>query len=307
MYKRQTILGLVLEAFWKNGVGAVISSVCAFASLVIAHHLSLAGDTIEMMRAVLDSNFWLTTHVLTVTSGYTATFVAGFLAIIFIIRGMFTGSLDRSSAKSLVTMAYGILCFATLLSFIGTVTGGIWADQSWGRFWGWDVKENGALMIVIWNAVILHARWGGIVRERGLMGLAVFGNIVTSWSWFGVNMLGIGLHSYGFMDQAFKWLLLFVGLCLLLITTATFPMSVWKSFATSEEYRGTRQALAAVCVILAALHILEVVSDKTSGLIVFYCELGLWLLVTLVSVLTSLIRRFFPPTEAAKGERQAAS
>jgi hypothetical protein len=66
-------------------------------------------------------------------------------------------------------MVYGIVCFATLFSFVGTVLGGIWADQSWGRFWGWDAKENGALMIVIWNAVILHARWGALVRERGLM------------------------------------------------------------------------------------------------------------------------------------------
>jgi ABC-type transport system involved in cytochrome c biogenesis permease subunit len=57
-----------------------------------------------------------------------------------------------------------------------SVLGGIWADQSWGRFWGWDPKENGALLIVIWNAIILHVRWGG------MMVMAVFGNIVTSWS-----------------------------------------------------------------------------------------------------------------------------
>lgn len=229
------ILGLVLEGFWRNGVGAVISSTCAFISLEIAHHLSLNGDTIEMMRAVLDSNFWLTTHVLTVTSGYTATFVAGFLAIIFVIRGLFTSSLDRGTSKSLVTMVYGIICFAMLLSFVGTVTGGIWADQSWGRFWGWDVKENGALMIVIWNAVILHARWGGLVRERGLMALAIVGNIITAWSWFGVNMLGIGLHSYGFMDAAFFWLMFFDATQVILIVMACLPLSMWKSFRDTAE------------------------------------------------------------------------
>jgi hypothetical protein len=99
---------------------------------------------------------------------------------------------------------------APLASFVGTVLGGIWADQSWGRFWGWDPKENGALLIVIWNAMILHARWGGMIRERGMMVMAVFGNIVTSWSWFGTNMLGIGLHSYGFTDAAFFWLSTFM-------------------------------------------------------------------------------------------------
>jgi len=122
--------------------------------------------------------------------------------------------------KALAKMVYAIVCFATLFSFTGTVLGGIWADQSWGRFWGWDPKENGALLIVLWNAMILHARWGGMIRERGLMNMAVFGNIMTSFSWFGVNMLGIGLHSYGFMDAAFKWLMLFIGTQVLVISLA---------------------------------------------------------------------------------------
>jgi ABC-type transport system involved in cytochrome c biogenesis permease subunit len=126
--------------------------------------------------------------------------------------------------KALCKMVYGIICFATLFSFLGTVLGGIWADQSWGRFWGWDPKENGALLIVLWNAIILHARWGGYIRDRGLMAMAVFGNIVTSCSWFGVNMLGIGLHSYGFMDAAFKWLLLFWITQAAVIGLAFFPL-----------------------------------------------------------------------------------
>src|SRR5262249_23654664 len=107
---------------------------------------------------------------------------------------------DEEFGKSIARMIYGIVCFATLFSFVGTVLGGIWADQSWGRFWGWDPKENGALIIVLWNALILHLRWGGLIRDRGLATCAIFGNVVTSWSWFGVNMLGIGLHSYGFTE-----------------------------------------------------------------------------------------------------------
>jgi cytochrome c biogenesis factor len=130
-------------------------------------------------------------------------------------------------------MVYAIVCFATLFSFVGTVLGGIWADQSWGRFWGWDPKENGALIIVLWNAMILHARWGGMIRERGLMNCAIVGNIVTSWSWFGVNMLGIGLHAYGFMDAAFKWLMLFNGSQVALIVLGCLPLTVWKSFQTT--------------------------------------------------------------------------
>ncbi|MDD5139192.1 MAG: cytochrome c biogenesis protein CcsA [Verrucomicrobiales bacterium] len=225
------LLGLILEKFHKNGIGAVVSAGIGFITLIIAHHLALEGDTMEMMRAVLDTNFWLATHVVAVTVGYASTFVAGFLALIYILRGVFTKTLDEATGKSLARMIYGIVCFATLFSFVGTVLGGIWADQSWGRFWGWDPKENGALIIVLWNALILHLRWGGMIRERGLVNCAIFGNVVTAWSWFGVNMLGIGLHSYGFTDAAFKWLVLFVVSQLAFIALGLLPAKWWKSFS----------------------------------------------------------------------------
>jgi len=226
-------LCLILEAIFKNAIGSVAAGLTGFATLLIAHHLSLTGDTLEMMRAVLDSNFWLATHVVIVTIGYSATFLAGFLAIIYILRGGFTRSLDKASAEALVRMVYGIICFATLFSFVGTVLGGIWADQSWGRFWGWDPKENGALIIVLWNALILHARWGGLIKARGIMALAVFGNVVTSWSWFGTNMLGVGLHSYGFTDSAFMALITFVVSQLALIALAVRPLAKWRSFQSA--------------------------------------------------------------------------
>ncbi len=222
-------LCLILERVYRNGIGTTAGGLVGFSTLLIAHHLSLSGDTLEMMRAVLDSNFWLATHVIIITIGYSATFLAGFLAIIYVLRGLLTKSLDHATAKSLERMVYGIICFATLFSLVGTVLGGIWADQSWGRFWGWDPKENGALLIVIWNAIILHARWGGIARTRGIMALAIFGNIVTSWSWFGTNMLGVGLHSYGFMDAAFWSLIGFVSSQLLLIALAYLPRTAWRS------------------------------------------------------------------------------
>jgi ABC-type transport system involved in cytochrome c biogenesis permease subunit len=224
------VLGFVLERFYKNGIGTVVAAGMGFITLIIAHHLSFEGDTMEMMRAVLDTNFWLATHVVVVTLGYASTFVAGFLGLIYITRGVFTSTLDAATGKALARMVYGIVCFATLFSFVGTVLGGIWADQSWGRFWGWDPKENGALIIVLWNALILHLRWGGMIRERGLINCSIVGNIVTSWSWFGVNMLGIGLHSYGFTDAAFKWLMLFVGSQLGLVVLGSLPAHMWRSF-----------------------------------------------------------------------------
>jgi ABC-type transport system involved in cytochrome c biogenesis permease subunit len=174
--------------------------------------------------------------------------VAGFLAIVYIFLGVFTPRLSQAmsagsakeaavenTGKVLGRMVYGIVCFATLFSFVGTILGGIWADQSWGRFWGWDPKENGALLIVLWCAITLHARWGGLIKERGLMAMAVFGNIVTSLSWFGVNMLGVGLHSYGFMDKAFPWLMAFIGSQVVIIGMALMPKSKWASFRNIPE------------------------------------------------------------------------
>jgi ABC-type transport system involved in cytochrome c biogenesis permease subunit len=126
-----------------------------------------------MLRAVLDTNVWLATHVVMVPLGYSSVALAGFLGIIYILRGLFTTSLNQTTASSLSRMMYGIICFATLFSFVGTILGGIWADQSWGRFWGSDPKENGALLIVMWNAIILYSRWGGLIRERGLTVMSV--------------------------------------------------------------------------------------------------------------------------------------
>jgi ABC-type transport system involved in cytochrome c biogenesis permease subunit len=183
-----------------------------------------------MMRAVLDSNFWLATHVVVVTAGYSATFLAGFLAIIYVLRGTLTRSLDPRTADALARMVYGIICFATLFSFTGTVLGGIWADRIVGPILGLGSKENGALMIVIWNALILHARWDGLIRQRGLMNLAIAGNIITAWSWFGTNMLGVGLHSYGFTDAAFMALITFVLSQLALIALGSLPLPRWRSF-----------------------------------------------------------------------------
>ena len=229
------VLGLILERIYRIGLGSAVAGLVGFVTLLIAHNLALGGDTMEMLRAVLDTNFWLATHVVVITLGYAATFVAGALALAYVTLGVFTPVLARPAGQTtlgrvLAQMVYAIICFAMLFSFVGTVLGGIWADQSWGRFWGWDPKENGALMIVIWNALILHARLGGLVRERGLMNLAIFGNVVTAFSWFGTNMLGIGLHSYGFMDAAFRWLMLFNASQIFIIALGSLPLPAWRSF-----------------------------------------------------------------------------
>jgi cytochrome c-type biogenesis protein CcsB len=221
------ILGLIVERMYRKGFGTAVAAAAGFASLIVAQNLGTEGDTMEMMRAVLDSNFWLATHVVTITIGYAGTFLAGSIAIAYALRKHIVAKVDVETDKVLADMAYGIICFSLFFSFVGTVLGGIWADQSWGRFWGWDPKENGALLIVLWNAIILHARMAGYVRERGIMVMAIFGNIITACSWFGVNMLGVGLHSYGFMDQAFYALTTFIASQVVLMGICYAPARFW--------------------------------------------------------------------------------
>lgn len=213
------LAGLAIEAMFRLGVGNLVAAVTGGASLFVAYGLD-TSDTMHVLQAVLDTQFWLTTHVIAIALGYGATFLAGFLALIAIGRRMqATISPPDTDAKfeeskylqdQLYRMTYGVLCFAIFFSFIGTVLGGLWADDSWGRFWGWDPKENGALMIVLWNAAVLHARWDRLVGQRGFALFAIAGNIITAWSWFGTNQLGIGLHSYGFTSGILMLLGLFV-------------------------------------------------------------------------------------------------
>ncbi len=237
-------LGLILERIHRNGIGNIVAAVLGGLTAMIAHHLAeSSGDTLEMMQAVLDTNFWLATHVTCITLGYAATLIAGFLGILFILIGVFTPRLDREMFRSLAQMIYGVLCFATLLSFVGTVLGGIWADQSWGRFWGWDPKENGALLIVLMNALILHARWAGLVKQRGMAVLAIAGNMVIGWSWFGTNQLGVGLHAYGFNSTLATGLTIFWGTQLACIALGMLPTRLWKSHgnAPAEAGRGGKR------------------------------------------------------------------
>ncbi len=199
-------IGPRIQSSANRSIVLFFSLVINFLTLIIAHHLSIQGDTLEMLQAVLDTNFWLSTHVVIMTLGYSAMLLAGFLGMYYVVRRLVDHSFEKQSAD-LVRLTLIIVMVGLSLSSVGTILGGIWADQSWGRFWGWDPKENGALLVVLWGAIILHARLAGWIKNRGLMVLAIAGNSVVAFSWFGVNMLGIGLHAYGFMNKSMGWLI----------------------------------------------------------------------------------------------------
>lgn len=216
-------VSVFLEYVNRQGVALTVGSILGIVGIFLANKYEArdATDTMPSMAAVLDTNFWLATHVTTISIGYGAAFLAGAFAHVYLIGKLLGLKADprppiaqgvtngRTFYKSLSRMVYGVLCFSLLFSVVGTVLGGIWANESWGRFWGWDPKENGALMICLWLLAVLHARLGGIIGGFGVCMGAVFGGMVVAFSWFGVNLLGVGLHSYGFTSGTFKALLVF--------------------------------------------------------------------------------------------------
>ncbi len=206
-------------------------------SLIVAYHLSLSGDTLEVMQAVLNSNFWLATHVVSMTIGYAIIFMAGFFAISYILIGTLTTWLTKDFQEKISRLVYVFLMISLFFNLLGTILGGIWADQSWGRFWGWDPKENGAILIVLWIAIILHMKWGKLLSNRSLMVMTVVSNIVTVWSWKGTNMLGIGLHSYGFTEKTFYWLMMFFVTQIAIILLGLVPLKYWLSYRSSSEHK----------------------------------------------------------------------
>lgn len=222
------LFGLFTERMLGYCFGCVKSSFAGVTTLLTAFALGAEGDTFSVLQAVLDTQFWLSTHVVTISIGYAGTLAAGVLAILYLLTSMLVPKDLTESRKTLARMVYGVTCMSLIFSFVGTVLGGLWADDSWGRFWGWDPKENGALMIVLVNAILLHARWAGLVKDRGMAIIAVVGNIVTLWSWFAVNELGIGLHSYGLTEGrmktvGFAWL----GHLILALAAWGIPMKYW--------------------------------------------------------------------------------
>ena len=187
--------------------------------LGFSHNLN--GDSFVMLTAVLNTNFWLTTHVLCITAGYAFCALTSILAHYALVKARWNGGgiPDNTLFKSTLTAGLLALFFAT----IGTVLGGIWADQSWGRFWGWDPKENGALLIVLWLIWIIHGRVSAHMTKHAVLCGFSYLSVILALSWFGVNLLGVGLHAYGFMDSALWSLGLFIGIETTFVIAVTLP------------------------------------------------------------------------------------
>jgi ABC-type transport system involved in cytochrome c biogenesis permease subunit len=227
---------LIVEWFSRLRIASTLSVVGGLALVILARRFEVgdAKDHMDPLIAVLKSNYWLTTHVITVTFGYAAGLLTALLSAAYVIlRGVGFGEKSKDFLRLLTKVAYGCLCLTLLLSLVGTVLGGIWANDSWGRFWGWDPKENGALMIVLWTLAILHARLGGLIREWGFHLASLFTACVVSFSWWHVNFLGVGLHNYGFTSGKSSIWMFYGGIVGLIIFGIV--MWIYENIASSSS------------------------------------------------------------------------
>ena len=202
------VLGQLTRLSLASTMGAFLGATGMFmANRYELREAATSGDTMATVQAVLDTNFWLATHVTTVTLGYAAGLLACLFAHVW-LAGRFIGFRKGNTRyhRQLGRAVYGIIAFGLLFSVVGTILGGIWANDSWGRFWGWDPKENGALMICLFELAIVHARLGGYIKDFGVCVAAVLLGPVVAFSWWHVNLLGVGLHSYGFTAGIKEWL-----------------------------------------------------------------------------------------------------
>ena len=181
---------------------------------------AVLDPSLNPLVPVLRSNFWLTTHVLTITLSYGAFALATALAHFLVIRSIRSNKLP-SADDSWVLHLYRCLQIGVLLLAVGVILGGVWANYSWGRFWDWDPKETWALIALMAYIILLHGRLGGCWGGYGLAIGSIASFLTILMAWYGVNfVLGRGLHSYGFGNGGQLYVGAFALLELIVLTFA---------------------------------------------------------------------------------------
>ena len=212
---------MLVELKDKHGRGLAIGAFIGSVLQIIGMAFAGDGGTMGTLVAVLNTNFLLATHVIAITTGYGCCLVASLLGHLWLFQKIFYKNNKRELDKILRWTLTATL-IALLFTATGTVLGGVWADQSWGRFWGWDPKENGALLIVLWLIWVLHGRISGLFRPELFAASTALTVIIVAISWFGVNLLNVGLHSYGFTSSGALSLCLFVIFDFIIVVSSLF-------------------------------------------------------------------------------------
>lgn len=207
------IVGSTLIYSWraKDRMMMLLGAALGITLHIIGFAMNDGLDTLKVLQAVLDTKFWLATHVIIITTGYAFCLITSAFAHFCLYK--------LPVSRPVFKRLYVLTLTSLLLICTGTLLGGVWADQSWGRFWGWDPKENGALLIALWLVWLLHGKVTRHINEFYFIAGLVALSMIVALSWIGVNLLGVGLHSYGFINGSIS--------SLLILFAAEFAFLTW--------------------------------------------------------------------------------
>jgi len=237
-----SVFGMIFFARYRAPVYLLAALPVTLIALLLVHQMPIAmPSSIDPLVPVLRDNFWLTVHVLTITLSYAAFALAMGFGHILLWRYARNPAAARGDAPMHFWL-YRVLQLGVLLLAAGTILGGVWANYSWGRFWGWDPKETWALIALLCYILALHGRLAGWWTQFGLAVASVVCFLAVLMAWYGVNfVLGKGLHSYGFGIGGETYVAIFVLLDLLFVAFAIWRYRTSKSaVAAAGEIQGER-------------------------------------------------------------------
>jgi cytochrome c-type biogenesis protein CcsB len=240
-----SFFGMIFFARYRAPVYLLAALPVTLVALLLVHQMPIAmPSSIEPLVPVLRDNFWLTVHVLTITLSYAAFALAMGFGHILLWRYARNPAAARADAPMHFWL-YRVLQLGVLLLAAGTILGGVWANYSWGRFWGWDPKETWALIALLCYILALHGRLAGWWTQFGLAVASVVCFLAVLMAWYGVNfVLGKGLHSYGFGIGGETYVATFIVLDLLFVAFAIWRYRSSKlAVPVADEIEGERVAV----------------------------------------------------------------
>ncbi len=246
----ESLLWMGLVGLAVSGIAQALSrrsyylfgGVCAALASVLFAGLVPLTDRTNSLPAVLRSNYWLIIHVLTIVASYGVLAVAAILGHVYLVREVLlarTGAAVGAQSKlshPIILQTYRTIQVGLFLLTAGTILGGVWAADSWGRFWGWDPKETWALISIVVYFSVLHARYVRWLRDFGLAAWSILGFVVIVWTFYGVNyVMATGLHSYGFGSGGEVWVGLWAAAEIALLTACKLKHTAMERAERTEQ------------------------------------------------------------------------
>lgn len=218
------LFSMILEKIYKYKSILFAGLVVGVFSMVVADMAPAVLDpSLQPLEAVLRSSYWLIIHVMTITISYSAFFLAFGLGDIGLLYYLLDEKKYQEQIRNISTAIYRAMQIGVAFLTPGIILGGIWADYSWGRFWGWDPKETWALIVLLGYIIILHMKLIKWIENFGMIISAILAFNLVIMAWYGVNfILGAGLHSYGFGAGGVEYVSVFVALHLLVVLFVFF-------------------------------------------------------------------------------------